>query len=382
MVIFEIAVIGILALTLLAVASGMNALLAALLSFGASYLCFILAANGWKLPDTSEHWAMAVGFGIFFMMPVSVGIALAVFLGRRIYRPTNANRRWADRPFGPQPKGLDDPNRVTRVLGTPNGMIKIDTSPIRYFSQLDEDAFFSWAQNIPCVKSVENGFLHIRSKRLSEIDLRDLIAIMHRYRMPMAQLQQFLNERNEHWFKSPKMYWHRDIFGEPCWGPAGFWPESRVGHKLPVDSVGFGDVKRCQAIDVMSRLTIYPPSSIDRELFPKLLTERLPSIATRIDEDDRGMLHLEMATVARATHEAVKCGRWEQVSQQFELMDEVFAGGTDTVRNAVYVSYLENALLGETSSEFSTARALLPIGLRHAMVELESHWDEISKTSR
>jgi hypothetical protein len=92
-------------------------------------------------------------------------------------------------------------------------MIKIDTSPIRYFSQLDENAFFSWAQEIPCVKSVENGFLHIRSKRLAEVDLRDLIAIMHRYRMPMTQLQQFLNERNESWFKSPKMYWHRDVFG-------------------------------------------------------------------------------------------------------------------------------------------------------------------------
>lgn len=92
-------------------------------------------------------------------------------------------------------------------------MIKIDTSPIRYFSQLDEDSFFSWAQRIPCVKSVDNGFLHIRSKRLAENDLRDLIAVMHRYRMPMAQLQQFLNNRNEHWFKAPKTYWHREVFG-------------------------------------------------------------------------------------------------------------------------------------------------------------------------
>ena len=92
-------------------------------------------------------------------------------------------------------------------------MIKIDTSPIRYFSQLDEDFFFSWAQRIPCVRSVDNGFLHIRSKRLAESDLRDLIAVMHRYRMPMAQLQQFLNDRNKHWFKAKKTYWHREVFG-------------------------------------------------------------------------------------------------------------------------------------------------------------------------
>lgn len=36
---------------------------------------------------------------------------------------------------------------------------------------------------------------------------------MHRYQMPMAQLQQFLDKRNEHWFKSPKMYWHRQVCG-------------------------------------------------------------------------------------------------------------------------------------------------------------------------
>jgi hypothetical protein len=92
-------------------------------------------------------------------------------------------------------------------------MIKIDTSPIWYFSQLDEDSFFGWVQQIPCIKSVEGGFLHIRSRRLSEPDLRDLIAVMYRYELPMAQLQQFLNERNEGWFKSPKMYWHKKVLG-------------------------------------------------------------------------------------------------------------------------------------------------------------------------
>jgi hypothetical protein len=92
-------------------------------------------------------------------------------------------------------------------------VIKIDTSPIRYFSQQDEGSFFSWAGRIPCVKCVEKGFLHIRSKRLAESDLRDLIAVMYRYRMPMSQLRQFLDDRNEHWFKSPKTYWHREVFG-------------------------------------------------------------------------------------------------------------------------------------------------------------------------
>ena len=91
-------------------------------------------------------------------------------------------------------------------------MIKIDTSPVRYYAQLDEDAFFSWAQKIPCVKSIEGGFLHIRSKRLSESDLRDLIAIMYRYQIPMQQLQQFCTVANELWFKADGTYWYKSVF--------------------------------------------------------------------------------------------------------------------------------------------------------------------------
>lgn len=28
----------------------------------------------------------------------------------------------------------------------------------------------------------------------------------------MAQLQEFLTDRNEHWFRAPKTYWHRAVF--------------------------------------------------------------------------------------------------------------------------------------------------------------------------
>ncbi len=58
-------------------------------------------------------------------------------------------------------------------------MIKLDTVKVRYFSQLDEDHFFRWAKRIPCVKSIDGGYFHIESKKLSEPDLRDLITIMY-----------------------------------------------------------------------------------------------------------------------------------------------------------------------------------------------------------
>jgi uncharacterized protein involved in tolerance to divalent cations len=94
-------------------------------------------------------------------------------------------------------------------------MIKIDLSgTVTYFSQLDELAFFTWAGNIKCIRSIDNGFFHIKSKRISKESLLDLIAIMHRYNMPMRQLSVFCNETNEKWFKDKKKYWYKKTFGK------------------------------------------------------------------------------------------------------------------------------------------------------------------------
>ena len=93
-------------------------------------------------------------------------------------------------------------------------MIQIDTAGILYFSQLDEDHFFTWAQEIPCIKSIDGGFFHIENANISEMDLRDLIAIMYRYKMPMKQLQKFCNSNNESWFNDPQKYWYSEVFGD------------------------------------------------------------------------------------------------------------------------------------------------------------------------
>ena len=43
----------------------------------------------------------------------------------------------------------------------------------------------------------------------------------------------------------------------------------------------------------------------DRDEFERLLAERFPAIAAEIDDVERGLLHLEMAVLARATCRAV-----------------------------------------------------------------------------
>lgn len=63
-----------------------------------------------------------------------------------------------------------------------------------YYSQRDEAAFFGWLQAIAGVVRVVGTHagleVTLRSKRLSEATLRDLIAIHFRYDLPMQELAQ------------------------------------------------------------------------------------------------------------------------------------------------------------------------------------------------
>ncbi len=121
---------------------------------------------------------------------------------------------------------------------------------------------------------------------------------------------------------------------------------------------------------------------IDRELFLKALTERFPEVAVRIGELESGLLHPEMGVVSDATRSAIEAGNWQAVAAHFCFVSEVFAAGNEAVRNAVYVSYLENVLLGETAAQFLSARTMLPPVLADAMIQLEAHFERLTRANR
>lgn len=85
-----------------------------------------------------------------------------------------------------------------------------------YFSQSDEAAFFQWLESIPgvvCVVGTQEGLnVSLRSKRLSQVALRELLALHFRYGLPMQQLAQFETPQNRAWFRAPYMYWHKAVF--------------------------------------------------------------------------------------------------------------------------------------------------------------------------
>lgn len=91
-------------------------------------------------------------------------------------------------------------------------MVYLDCSGVRFGSQLDEKHLFQWAAEIACFVRWEQDTLVVKSRRISEESLRDLLALFWRYNIPMKQLAQFRNTANEAWFAAPIMYWHKKVF--------------------------------------------------------------------------------------------------------------------------------------------------------------------------
>jgi len=87
-----------------------------------------------------------------------------------------------------------------------------------YYSPKDEEAFFGWLQSIAGVVKVAGTHagleVTLRSKRLSETALRNLIAIHFRYGLPMRELAQFETPQNSSWFRSPQAYWYAKVFSQ------------------------------------------------------------------------------------------------------------------------------------------------------------------------
>jgi len=87
---------------------------------------------------------------------------------------------------------------------------------VTYYHQSDETAFFEWLARIPCVERSEGRgpdlFIHL-SRAPTDADLRELAAFFYRYGIDMSQLAQFGSGRRRAWFRDPKMYWHRRVFG-------------------------------------------------------------------------------------------------------------------------------------------------------------------------
>lgn len=96
-------------------------------------------------------------------------------------------------------------------------MPKLHCKRVVFYAKGDEAAFFRWVEKINCISRCEGVsdsiVLHVKTTRISDENLRELLALFHRYKICMIELQQFLSERNQCWFfENEKAFWHKKVF--------------------------------------------------------------------------------------------------------------------------------------------------------------------------
>jgi hypothetical protein len=112
---------------------------------------------------------------------------------------------------------------------------------------------------------------------------------------------------------------------------------------------------------------------IDRECFIAMLTEQFPAVAAGIDDCARGLLHLEMASLARVTQAAITSEDKTAVKEYFAFVGDLFRRAGPEVKSAVYVSFLENLSFDGRRGKRIKARELLSPDLQTALRELEAY---------
>jgi hypothetical protein len=96
-------------------------------------------------------------------------------------------------------------------------MVTLVVGELACFSQGDEEAFFDWLNGIGCVADSRHVgkqlLITVEESDLPDTDLRELIALFHRYGVDKKQLAQFVTPTNAAWFRDDDTnYWHAEVF--------------------------------------------------------------------------------------------------------------------------------------------------------------------------
>ncbi len=100
----------------------------------------------------------------------------------------------------------------------------------------------------------------------------------------------------------------------------------------------------------------------------------MPEVAARIEEDDFGILNLEVAAMKLATRDAIECYDFHTVRRHFSLLGYLLEHADKELHNAILVSYLEALFLDNASPEYLNARSLLSANLADALKRIELHF--------
>jgi len=85
-----------------------------------------------------------------------------------------------------------------------NDPIILICTPLRFYTDNDEALCFEWIEKIQCIDECHGVgrelHLLVKSNKISNKDLLDLVGLFDRYKFDSAQLKVFMNDTNKDWF--------------------------------------------------------------------------------------------------------------------------------------------------------------------------------------
>ncbi len=130
--------------------------------------------------------------------------------------------------------------------------------------------------------------------------------------------------------------------------------------------------------DVNKILCIKPSPFAGKSRFACYLGVYFPETAKRIDEDDFGVLHLEVGVLKLASREAIEQGDWNTLAEHYAFVAALIEHCGDELCSALQVSYLGSLLYGEFEWNYAKARTLLPRRLAHVLEQVERHYEDLA----
>jgi hypothetical protein len=115
---------------------------------------------------------------------------------------------------------------------------------------------------------------------------------------------------------------------------------------------------------------------IKRTDFMKLVTLYLPEVASRIEESDFGIVHLEIGAMKLATRDAFARSDFATVRKHLFLIADLFDRADAELYYAIRISYLEAIFLGETSAAHIVARGMLSKAMENSLRQAELRLDK------
>jgi len=96
-------------------------------------------------------------------------------------------------------------------------LVRLEATGVRYFSSLDEGAFFSWLKAIRSIVNVvgegRSLYITIDREKLDDDGLRELLGLYRRYGIDRGQLKTFDCDVFAPWFRDPEASWFDEVFG-------------------------------------------------------------------------------------------------------------------------------------------------------------------------